>query len=371
MTGLFLFPFLAAVITLPYIAFQYRKYGSVSKYKTMIIYSFVLYLLISYLMVILPLPSLESTVGNKWQEHLNLIPCKQIWNYWHTRTFNLKEIAAYMKSFALWQLLFNVMLTMPFGIYLRYYFKQNFLRTTLYSFCLSFLFEFTQITAIFGIYPGPYRLADVEDLICNTLGGVIGYQIAYVFIKFLPDRNSINERCISRQMQISGLRRFWAAFFDVLCCYFCFMFVTGIFEYAFPELTENYKDFIAFFFWTAVYIIELVQVLITGGGTLGHALCRMMLVSEDGSKAKRTSLVLRYFLLWLFTDFPTLAAAGLPHLFKDIPCVIIIALKVVSVAYIVVYMVNSIFRKKSFVMPHDKFSKTFYSAIAVKGYGEG
>ena len=88
-----------------------------------------------------------------------------------------------------------------------------------------------------------------------------------------------------------------------------------------------------------------------------------------GSVSKYRTMII--YSLWLFTDFPMLAAAGLPHLFKDIPGVIIIALKVVSVAYIVVYMVNSIFRKKSFVMPHDKFSKTFYSAIAVKGNGEG
>ena len=47
-------------------------------------------------------------------------------------------------------------------------------RTVLYSFLLSLFYETSQITALFVIYPGPYRLADVEDLICNTMGGAAG-----------------------------------------------------------------------------------------------------------------------------------------------------------------------------------------------------
>jgi glycopeptide antibiotics resistance protein len=47
-----------------------------------------------------------------------------------------------------------------------------------FSFLLSLFYETSQLTALFGIYPGPYRFADVEDLICNTLGGAAGWQIA-------------------------------------------------------------------------------------------------------------------------------------------------------------------------------------------------
>jgi glycopeptide antibiotics resistance protein len=35
---------------------------------------------------------------------------------------------------SLWQLLLNILLTVPFGVYLRYYFKQSLKRTILYSF---------------------------------------------------------------------------------------------------------------------------------------------------------------------------------------------------------------------------------------------
>ena len=66
--GLLIFPLIAAVFTLPYALYQYNKYGSVSKLRTLIIYSFILYMLIAFFMVCLPLPDWESTVGNRWQE---------------------------------------------------------------------------------------------------------------------------------------------------------------------------------------------------------------------------------------------------------------------------------------------------------------
>ena len=90
-TGLLVFPFIAAVFTMPYAIYQYNRYGSVSKLRTLIIYSFILYMLIAFFMVSLPLPDRASTVGNRWQDHLNLIPCRQIWLYWRNRAFNLRE----------------------------------------------------------------------------------------------------------------------------------------------------------------------------------------------------------------------------------------------------------------------------------------
>ena len=88
-TGLIVFPFIAALFTFPYAIFQYHKYGSVSKYRTLIIYSFILYMLIAYFMVILPLPDRASTVGNTLQDHLNLIPLMQIWLYCLTMSSSL------------------------------------------------------------------------------------------------------------------------------------------------------------------------------------------------------------------------------------------------------------------------------------------
>ena len=138
--GFLAFPLVAAAFTAPYAVFQYNRHGKVSKYRTLIIYSFILYMLVSCFLVTLPLPDKASTVGNLWQDHLNLIPCKQIWLYWHDKTFGFSALKDYLMSESLWQLLFNILLTVPFGCYMRFYFGLSLKRTTVYSFLLSLLF---------------------------------------------------------------------------------------------------------------------------------------------------------------------------------------------------------------------------------------
>ena len=118
------------------------------------------------------------------------------------------------------------------------FFKQSFRRTVLYSFLLSLFFETSQLTALFGIYPGPYRLADVEDLICNTMGGAVGYQIAYVFVAILPKREQIDAESIAQGRYISGPRRIWSAFFDYVCSYLLFLFIDGAVTLLIPEAAK-------------------------------------------------------------------------------------------------------------------------------------
>ena len=43
--ALIMFPFLAFLITLPYMIYNYRKYGSVLGIRILVVYSFALYLL--------------------------------------------------------------------------------------------------------------------------------------------------------------------------------------------------------------------------------------------------------------------------------------------------------------------------------------
>ena len=72
-SALVLFPFVALVLTLPYMLFQYRRYGAVLLLRTAIVYSFVLYLMCAYFLVILPLPDVE-TVSGLTSARVQLIP---------------------------------------------------------------------------------------------------------------------------------------------------------------------------------------------------------------------------------------------------------------------------------------------------------
>ena len=363
-TGLLVFPFIAAVFTLPYAVYQYNRHGSVSKYRTLIIYSFILYMLIAFFLVSLPLPDRESTVGNTWREHLNLIPFRQIWLYWHNKPFGITTLKAYLVSMSLWQLLFNILLTLPFGVYMRYYFKLSLKRTILYSFLLSLFYETSQITALFGIYPGPYRLADVEDLICNTMGGAAGYYAASVFAAVLPSRDEIAEECRKSGTRVTGMRRFWAALFDYVCIAALSIFLFGAIRILNPEFT-GYSIYGEVYSWTFFCIGSLVQVLITKGLTLGHASCRMILVSENGGFASAGQLIKRYLYLWLFTELPLILAGLLMSVrFAFIIDLLILGLTAVSRVYFFMYFINAVFRKGK-LMPHDKLSGTLYMATAL------
>ena len=59
-TALIIFPIIAFLITLPYLIIEYHKYGSVPLLRSVIVYTFVLYLLTAFFLVILPLPSLPE-----------------------------------------------------------------------------------------------------------------------------------------------------------------------------------------------------------------------------------------------------------------------------------------------------------------------
>ena len=367
-TGLIVFPFIAAVFTLPYAVYQYHKHGSVSKLRTVIIYSFILYMLIAYFMVILPLPDKASTVGNTWQDHLNLIPFRQLWLYWHGRAFGLAALKSYFMSMSFWQLLFNVLLTVPFGVYMRYYFKLRLKRTILYSFLLSLFYELSQITALFGIYPGPYRLADVEDLICNTMGGAAGCYIAAVFAGVLPNRDAIEERCKKAGVRVTGMRRLWAGLYDYVLIAAVYIFFIGVVRLLYPDF-DGYSIYGEVYSWSFFCVISLVQVLITKGTTIGHAACRMILMSEDGGTVSAGQLIKRYLYLWLFTEGPLIIADWLMgERFSFIIDVMIIVLVVFSRVYFIIYFINIVLRKGK-PMPHDKLSGTIYMATEI-GRGE-
>lgn len=72
-TAVLLFPLLSALLSVPYAIYQYRSYGSISLWKTFLVFSFIFYLMCAYFMVILPLPADRSIVVPGAQ-HPQLVP---------------------------------------------------------------------------------------------------------------------------------------------------------------------------------------------------------------------------------------------------------------------------------------------------------
>mgnify|MGYP004452059389 FL=1 len=99
----------------------------------------------------------------------------------------LKEIKRFMKYIwdndalgrvARLNIFGNIIAFIPFGIYLPYTSesKLGFISTFLYTFSLSLTIELVQLITKVGS-------CDVDDIILNALGGVIGYLLWYIYTK--------------------------------------------------------------------------------------------------------------------------------------------------------------------------------------------
>lgn len=215
------FPFLAFLFTIPFILRQYHKYGSINKLRVLIIYSFILYIICVYFLAIFPLPDRDSI--DMSSPVCQLVPFNFISDI-IKETVSFDSVWQVLSDSSVYTVLFNILMFIPFGMYLRYYFKNNLKKTILFSFLFSLFLEITQLTGLYFIYPHPYRLFDVDDLMINTLGGITGYFVMGLFIKFLPSRDEIDISSIEAGKKVSGLRRFTRFCLDMFL-YFIFTII--------------------------------------------------------------------------------------------------------------------------------------------------
>lgn len=76
------------------------------------------------------------------------------------------------------QLLLNVALFVPLGFFLRLLGGRGLVAALVAGFGLSAFVELTQLTGVWGLYPCAYRVFDVDDLLANTIGAVVGSLLA-------------------------------------------------------------------------------------------------------------------------------------------------------------------------------------------------
>lgn len=148
------FPFIAFILTIPFLIHQYRKYGAIPLLKSICFYSLILYLICAYFLVMLPLPSI-ATVSKLTTPTTQLHLFQFIKDIIATNNFNITGLTDFiniLKSPTVYTVLFNIVLTLPFGVYLRYYFQKKWYHTFIYTFLLSLFFELTQLSGLYGIY---------------------------------------------------------------------------------------------------------------------------------------------------------------------------------------------------------------------------
>lgn len=292
-----LFPILAILFTVPYVAVQYHRYGSLLSLRIAIVYSFVLYLLCVYCLVILPLPTGEAAQalhGHRAQ----LVPFAFLTDMQSTAGADWAQPGTWpsmLSTGAFLTTLFNLFMTMPFGMYLRYYFCCRWRKTLLLSFLLSLFFELTQLTGLYFIFPGSYRIFDVDDLITNTCGSMIGYALAVIPLRLLPSRSELDQMSLARGQQVSFLRRVVAFLYDCVVGLLLGALALAVSCLPGAGIVRQHLDLLPLV-WMAYFILCPV---LPGHGTVGHRLTRLRLVTPTGQPPRWYQYFLRYASLFL------------------------------------------------------------------------
>ena len=349
--ALITFPFIAFLITLPYVLKEYHKYGSVYWYRALIIYSFILYLLTAYFLVILPLPSREDVMALTTPT-TQLIPFNFITDFINNSGFVLNDFSTYITALKSSQFIvpiFNIILTIPFGAYLHYYFKYSFKKTVLWSFLLSLFFELTQVTGLYFIYPRGYRLFDVDDLILNTFGGLIGYFVGSLLLKFLPNREEIDDTAKALVRKVSIIRRSLAYGLDLFIATFIFTFMYIIFDF---------KPFPYYFIFIIAYFILLPYLF--KGQTLGCKFLKIKIISTKSEKLSLLQMILRTFLFYLgYVSLPVILLIICSNIISYLSTTILVYSILLVLLFIFIYYCFCFFKlavsKKIF---YESWSKT-------------
>ena len=143
---IFIFTIIIVSIRLVYI---FNNKENFVLHKELLMLCFIIYILLLYYIVTFQ----DNNYGTN-----NFVPFREIFRYDVNSRLFLKNVIG------------NVLLFVPFGIFVTYYVKNDKVYQTLFlSILVSCSIEFAQ--SVIG------RTADIDDVILNTIGGILGYII--------------------------------------------------------------------------------------------------------------------------------------------------------------------------------------------------
>ena len=293
-TAMWVFPFVALLFTVPYVLSSYHRYGAVLFFRALVVYSFIFYLMCVYFLAILPLPSIEE-VARETKPWAQLKPFAGLQSALAEAGFRVGDPQTWLRVLgtdSFFYLAANVAMLFPLGIYLRYYFRQGFFGAVRWGFLVSLSIELLQLSGLLFIYPRPYRLFDVDDLITNTLGAALGYLVAPLPMKILPSQERLDRVAYRKGERVSIFRAAVAAGVDWALCALVAVPVSA-------ALGVRSGRRILFIYIASVLVYFIFIQYLTGGRTLGKALCRVRLVREDGGRPKFWQVAVRCISLYL------------------------------------------------------------------------
>lgn len=171
---------LAALLLVPFVFRSYRKRGEVGFGPALLAFGFVVYGLAILTYTLLPLPRIDAAwcAAHDVLTRPQLNPLQFVDDIRKERS--APGLHGLLANPAVQQLVLNVALFVPLGAYLRHQFGRGVIAAIVIGFGVSVLVEFTQLTGNWFLFPCPYRLFDIDDVLTNTLGTALGVLLAPV-----------------------------------------------------------------------------------------------------------------------------------------------------------------------------------------------
>ena len=200
--------FVAIAIAVPYLIIHWRRTGTFGWGSTLILFGTVVYAFALGGYTMLPLPDFaercQAAIANNWVPFGFVQDARDAAAGVGSAT--LRQVVA--------QLLLNIALFVPMGMFVRQLMTKRIVPTVLIGFAVSVLIEVTQLTAVFGLFPCQWRIFDVDDLLMNTLGALIGALFAPL-LRFVPGQPSTDPADRLRPREHTRMRSAAAVLIDI------------------------------------------------------------------------------------------------------------------------------------------------------------
>ncbi|WP_447008578.1 VanZ family protein [Saccharothrix isguenensis] len=276
-TGFAAFVGVGALVLLPVIALHYYRFGRVEPRRAVVLYGLLAYGLVALALIFLPFPSALVCTGERM---LSTTPFQWVTDMRHNMAANGRSgLGAVVTSSAFVQQAFNVALFMPLGMVLRKSYGRGAFAVVAIGLGISLAVEVVQYSGNLGAYPCPYRIADVDDLISNTTGSLLGWMIAPVALVIPavphPDASTAPPGTVTLPRRLLGLA-------------VDFLLLVVVAHLIFQDNR-----------WWVVGLTVAIRIVlpsVTGGRTPGGWLLRYQVRRVDGTRANPLRIALRELL---------------------------------------------------------------------------
>ncbi|RYB93660.1 hypothetical protein EUA93_04390 [Nocardioides oleivorans] len=277
---------LVPVLTIPYVAWSYR-HGVTGLGHAAICVAGAVYAMTLWTFTIVPLPT-RSELSCTSPPTPQLVPFASL------TYVDWSAGAALLTDPMLVQIVRNIVLFVPLGMLLRHLFGWRTRTIGLVGLGTSLLIETTQLTGNWWIYPCAYRLADVDDLISNTSGALVGVLLAPLLAR-IPGQEVSDAR---RAVAVRPRRRLVGMLVDWLSVQIASTtLVVVIFVVAAQlghDLDPATDAITAACTAGSAIVLLLVVPLVGGSGTLGQRLAFLRTVRPDATRPRAGQWLVRF-----------------------------------------------------------------------------